>query len=111
MVADQTEQRGRIGAGQTAKPHTSETSCGDIIVPNTPPAGEYHGGINITLAIRTPERLQGSPELIPTLTCEPQGTPEAQVEPPAWTAPTRIEQGRGAACLIRYTGTASTSYN
>jgi hypothetical protein len=62
-------------------------------MPNTPPAGEYQGGINITLAIRTPELLQGSPELIHTLASEPQGRPEAQVEPPVWTAHARIEQG------------------
>ena len=92
MAACQPEQRGRSPLTKKLRPHTPETSYEDIIVPNTPPAGEYQGGINITLAIRTPELLQGSPELIHTLASEPQGTPKAQVESPASTAPARIDQ-------------------
>jgi hypothetical protein len=45
----------------------------------------------MALAMTTLEHLQGTPELIPTLASESQGTPEAQVEPPASTAPARIE--------------------
>jgi len=88
LAADQAEQRSRLAADQTARPRTAKTSC-----ENTPPAGESQGGTNIALAIRTPEYLQGSPELIPTLASEPQDMPEAQVEPPASTAPARIKQG------------------
>jgi hypothetical protein len=63
-------------------------------VPSTPPpAGKSQGGITIALAIRTPERLRGPLELIPALASETQGTPEAQVQPPAPIAPARIEQG------------------
>jgi hypothetical protein len=77
LAADQAEQISRMTADQTARPHTPETSCGDIIMPNTAPGGgggESQEGTNIALAIRTPERLQGSPELIPTLASEPEGT-------------------------------------
>jgi hypothetical protein len=36
----------------------AESDIEDVIVPNTPPlAGESQGGITISLAIRTPERL------------------------------------------------------
>ena len=76
---------------QVARPDTPEDSSKDVIVPGTPPlAGESQGGTTIALAIRTPERLKGPPELIPALASEPQGTPEAQVEPPAST------DGRGS---------------
>jgi hypothetical protein len=81
-----------LAAPQTARPGTPESDIEAVIVPSTPPlAGESQGGITIALAIRTPERLQGPPELIPALTSEPQGTPEAQVQPLASTA-ARIEQ-------------------
>ena len=63
-------------------------------MPSTPPpAGESQGGTTIALAIRTPERFRGPPELILALPSESEGTPEAQVQPPASTAPARIEQG------------------
>ena len=76
---------------QVARPDTPEDSSKDVIVPGTPPlAGESQGGTTIALAIRTPERLKGPPELIPAPASEPQGTPEAQVEPPAST------DGRGS---------------
>jgi hypothetical protein len=93
LAAYQAEQKSRVTADQTARPHTPETSCEDIIMSNTPPAGESQGGANTALAIRTPERLQGSPRANPyTLASEPQGTPKAQVESPASTAPARIDQ-------------------
>ena len=63
-------------------------------MPTTPPlSGEPQGGTTITLAIRTLERLQGPLELIPERASESQGTPEGQVQPPASTAPARIEDG------------------
>jgi hypothetical protein len=80
--------------GQIARPDTPENSSEDVIVPGTPPlAGESQGGTTMALAIRTPERLKGPPELIPALTLAPQATPEAQVGPLASTAPARIAQG------------------
>jgi hypothetical protein len=69
------------------------------VVPGTPPvAGESQGGTSITLAIRTPERLRGPPNLVPTLLSEPEFEPESSPEaelPPASTAPARIEDGAG----------------
>jgi hypothetical protein len=74
------------------------SSDSDIIIPGTPPrAGESHGGTTITLAIRTPERLQGPPDLIPTLASEPEHSPDPRVQPPASTAPARIEEGEEGA--------------
>lgn len=93
LAANQAEQRGRLAADQTARPHTPETICEDFIVPNTPPAGEFLGRYNYRISYTDTERLQGPPELIPGLASEPQGMPDAQVEPPASTAPARIEQG------------------
>ena len=59
---------------------------------STPPlAGESQGGTTIALAIWTPERLQGPPELISTLVSELEGTPEAQVEPPAGATATTAD--------------------
>jgi hypothetical protein len=80
LAADQAEQRSRLAANQTASPGTPESGVEDVIVPSTPPLpGESQGGTTIALAIRTPERLQGPPELIPAMASESQGTPEAQV--------------------------------
>ena len=81
-------------------------------MPGTPPlAGESQGGTTVTSAIRTPERLRGTPELIPALAPEAQGTSEAQVEPLASTAlqGSNGVPGRDAACLISRTWIASTS--
>jgi hypothetical protein len=45
----------------------------DVIVPTTPPlVGEPQRGTTIALAIRTPERLQGPPELIPERASSPK---------------------------------------
>jgi hypothetical protein len=47
-------------------------------VPSIPPlVGESQGGTTIALAIRTPERLRGPPELILEIVSESQGTPES----------------------------------
>jgi hypothetical protein len=93
-AVDKAEKSSKMPSRQVARPDTPEDSSKDVIVSGTPPlAGESQGGTTIALAIRTPERLKGPPELIPALASEPQGTPEAQVEPPASTAPARIEEG------------------
>jgi hypothetical protein len=66
----------------------------DVLVPGTPPfAGESQGGTSITLAIRTPERLRGPPDLVPQVASETDSSPEPQVQLPASTAPGRIEDG------------------
>jgi hypothetical protein len=57
LAADQAEQGSSLAVNQTARPDTPENSSEDFIVPNTPPAGEFHRGTTIALVIRTPERL------------------------------------------------------
>jgi hypothetical protein len=70
-------------------------------VPTTPLlAGEPQGGTTIALAIGTPERLQGPPELISERASESHGSPEGQVQPPASTAPARIEEGPRKRCRV-----------
>ena len=92
MAADRAEKSGKIPGRQVARSDTPENSREDAIVPGTPPlSGESQGGTNIALAIRTPEHLEGTPELITALTPVHQAMPEAQVEPPASTATARIE--------------------
>jgi hypothetical protein len=95
QVADEAERA-------AARPVTSrqDESDGDdgILVPGTPPnaseiAGESQGGTSITLAIRTPERLRGPPDLVLQVASEPDSSPEPQVQLPASTAPGRIEDG------------------
>lgn len=71
LAANQAEQRRGLPSNQTARPYSPENSGEDVIVPDTPPAGESQGGTTTALAIQTPERLQGAPELILTLACEP----------------------------------------
>lgn len=95
LATDQAEQRSRLAANQTAQPRTPESDIEAVIVSNTTPplSGESQGDTTIALAMRTPKRLQGPTELIPTLASEPQSTPEAHVQPLASTAPGRIEQG------------------
>jgi hypothetical protein len=93
-IADKAEKSSKVPGRQAVRPDTPEDSSKGVIVPCTPPlAGGSQGGTTIALAIRTPERLKGPPELVPALASEPQGTPEAQVEPPVSTAPARIEEG------------------
>jgi hypothetical protein len=55
-----------------------------ILISGTPPnageiTGEFQGGISITLAIRTPERLRGPLDLVPSMVSEPDSSPEPQV--------------------------------
>ena len=58
--------------------------------------GESQGGTTITLALRTPEYLHRSHNLVPSVASEAPGSPEPQAQPPASTAPARIEEGEGA---------------
>jgi len=91
-AADKAENSSKISGKQVARTNTPEDNSKDIS--NIPPlADKSQEGTTIALAIRTPEHLKGPPELIPALISEPQGTPEAQVEPPTSTAPARIEGG------------------
>jgi hypothetical protein len=59
--------------------------------------GESQRGPTITLALRTPERLHRSLNLVPSLAFEPEDSPEPQVQLPAFTAPARIEEGEEGA--------------
>jgi hypothetical protein len=64
--------------------HHKDKSDGDegILVPRIPPgliAGESQGGNIMTLSLRTPERLRGTPKLILTLKTEPEASPEPQL--------------------------------
>jgi hypothetical protein len=66
----------------------------DVLVPDTSPfAGKSQGGTSITLAIKTPERLRGPPDLVPQIASEPGSSPEPQVQLQASTAPGRIKVG------------------
>ena len=53
--------------------------------------GESQGGTTITLALRTPERLHRSYNLVPSIASEAPDSSEPQAQPPASTAPARIE--------------------
>jgi hypothetical protein len=72
---------------QPRREDTPESSgAGEIIIPRTPKrAGESQGGTTITLALRTPERLRGGPDLAPRLS--PPLEPESSWQLPASTAP------------------------
>ena len=67
-------------------------------MPATPPrpaggpqiAGESQGGITITLALRTPERLRPGPDLAPRVSPPLETEPEWQL--PASTAPPSLGQ-------------------
>jgi hypothetical protein len=54
--------------------------------------GESQGGPTITLALRTPERLHRSLNLVPSLVSKPEDSPEPQVQLPTSTTPARIEE-------------------
>ena len=70
----------------------------DIEVPRTPrPVGESQGGTTITLALRTPDRpynLASSAPSEASDASEASDSPESQAQPPASTAPARIERER-----------------
>ena len=98
-AAEQMANKAERAAAMAVTPRQDESDVDDgILVPGTPLdvgelAGESQGGTSITLAIRTPERLRGPPNLIPTLALEPESSPEPQIQLPASTAPGRIEDG------------------
>lgn len=71
MAASQAERRSTLVDDQAARHHTPESGFEDIIIPSTHAASESQGDIITALAIRTPEHLQGPPEIIPTRTSEP----------------------------------------
>ena len=96
IIADKAEQSSKIVSNQVSQLDTLKSSDDeDFLTSGTPPprSGESQGGTTITLALRTPERLRGPPELIPTLAPEPEASPEPQVQLPASTAPARMEEG------------------
>jgi hypothetical protein len=102
-AAERAANQAEKAAARPVTPRQDESNEDDgILVPNTPPnageiageiAGESQGGTSITLAIRTPERLRGPPDLVPQVASEPDSSPEPQVQLPASTAPGRIEDG------------------
>ena len=98
-AAEQAANRTEKAAARSVTPQQDKSDGDDgIIVPRTPlPMGESQGGTTITLALRTPERLHGSLNLIPSLASEPEDSPEPQVQLPASTAPARIEEGEEGA--------------
>ena len=59
--------------------------------------GESQGGTTITLALRTPERLHRSLNLIPSLVSKPEDSPEPQVLLLVSTAPAKIKEGEEGA--------------
>ena len=95
ITADKAKQSSKTVSNQISQLGTLESSDDeDFLTSGTPPPrpGESQGGTTITLALRTPERLRGPPELIPTLASEPEASPEPQVQLPASTAPARMEE-------------------
>jgi hypothetical protein len=88
-AAEQAANRAERAAARPIVHYENESDGEEgILVPGTPPgpqgaaglvAGESHGGTTITLSLRTPDRLRGPPELVPTLAPSPEASPEAQV--------------------------------
>ena len=91
--AEAAEQAANKAEKAAAQPAQQDKSNGD----NDMIVGESQGGTTITLALRTPERLQRSHNLISSTpseasdTSEASDSPESQAQPPASTAPARIE--------------------
>ena len=85
--AEATKQAANKAEKAAAQPLESDDDS-----PGTPPLiGESQGGTTITLALRTPERLHRSHNLVPSIAYEALDSPESQAQPPASTAPARIE--------------------
>ena len=57
-----------------------EEDQGILVFGTPPPPGESQGGTTITLAMRTPERLRGPPDMIPTLAFEPKVRLKLRIE-------------------------------
>jgi hypothetical protein len=90
-AAEQTANRAEKAA---ARPLTPEQNDSEDDNPRTPlPIRESQGGTTITLALRTSERLHRSHNLVPSVACEALDSSESQAQPPASTAPARIEEG------------------
>ena len=71
----------------------------DVVVPRTSAKllGESRGGITITLAMRTPERLRAGPHLAPRVSPMSISSPGTDVawQLPASTAPPSLGQAEG----------------
>jgi hypothetical protein len=74
IAVNRAEQSSKVPGTEANQLNIPETTSDeDIIVPGTALIrGESQGGTTITLAIRTPERLRGPPDLVPTLASEPE---------------------------------------
>ena len=94
-AAEQAADKAERAATRPVPPRQDECEedQGILVFGTPPPPGESQGGTTITLTMRTPERLRGPPDLIPTLASEPESSPEAEAQPPASTAPARTEDG------------------
>ena len=84
-AAEQAANRAEKATARPLTPQQDESDGDDgIIVPGTPlPMGKSQGGTTITLALRTPERLHRSHNLVPSLASEAPDSPEPQAQPPA----------------------------
>ena len=100
------EQAANKAEKAAARPPTPQQDKGNednnIVVPKiSRPVGESQGGTTITLALRTPECLSRSYNLVSSAlseasdTSEASDSPESQAQPPASTAPARIEEPEG----------------
>ena len=96
-AAEQAADKAKRAVARPATPQRDESDVEDgMLVPGTPPTlGEFQEGTTNTLAMRTSERLQRPPILVPTLALELEfeDSSETQVQPPAPTAPIRMEEG------------------
>jgi hypothetical protein len=90
--AEQTANRAEKTAARPLIPEQNEINENDGL--GTPLfIGESQGGTTITLALRTPERLYRSHNLVSSLASDAPNSSKPQVQPPASTAPARIEEG------------------
>ena len=87
--AEQAANKAEKAAARSLTPEQDKINEDDS--PGTPLIGESQGGTTITLALRTPEHLYRSHNLVPSLASEAPDSSEPQMQPPASTAPARIE--------------------
>ena len=88
-AAEQAANKAERAAARPLTPEQNESEDDGLMTPL--PIGESQGGTTITLALRTPERLHRSHNLVPSIAYEALDSPESQAQPPASTAPARIE--------------------
>ena len=95
-VAKQAANRVEKVVAQSLAPQQDKSNRDNDI-----PIGESQGGTTITLTLRTPERLYRFYNLISSTISEASNTskasdsPKSQAQPPASTAPARIEEPEG----------------